>query len=73
MQGVIKRKVKQFYRRPSLSFYRKLTKVMFGPEGDWKVRRFYLSDSCFNENIDFAYQLYVGRNFVVHLGIFYEQ
>ena len=46
---------------------------MFGPAGDWKVRQFYLSDGCFNDNIDFAYQLYVGRNFVVHLGIFYEQ
>ena len=60
------------YRRPSPSFYRELIKVMYGPNRDWKVRRFYLSEGCFNENFQFAYQIYIGKKTVLSLGIFYE-
>lgn len=65
-------KVEQYYNRPSLSFYRELAKVMYGPDYEWKVRTFFLNEGCFNENYELAYKLYVGQEAVLHRARFFE-
>ena len=65
-------KLPKFYKQPSPSFYRELIKVMYGPNRNWKVRRFHLNEGCFNENYDLAYQVYIGEKTVLYLGVFYE-
>ena len=39
-------KLAKYYKQPSPSFYRELIKVMYGPNHNWKVRRFHLSGGC---------------------------
>lgn len=49
-----------------------MVKIMCGPKGDGKVRRFPLSEGCFNENYDLAFYLYIGENAALYQAIFYD-
>ena len=69
---VTREKLENCYKRASLSLYKDMVKIMCGPKGDGKVRRFPLSEGCFNENYDLAFYLYVGENAALHQAIFYD-